>query len=369
MWLFGLLLLPASQACLLFPNRRPARLPLPDLTPQPIEQFTRVRFELFPGNGDEVEPITFDGQNLTLAQTTKFEPSKPMKVVIHGWEESSLVDGEVLDQNHYPTRWAANYDAASMDYTVLGVHWVPLTGWGLENADPGSEDAAQSLSLILYAFARDYNLHSENIHLIGFSMGTAVASKTAQKVQSLGMRRLARVTLLDPCPAQAVEGIATSDGILVEAIHTSTFGICSTVVDAHTNTYVNGGQAQVCGSTSCSCADGSRVCDTCYQGRTRCGGGFEELNLEKWLPSHMRAPELYLQSILAPQGRGKSFLSWKCALNYTQMIANEESCPFTSWASLVPMGEDSLIRGRPKEGIYFLKTTGEEPYSYSSYLA
>ena len=37
---------------------------------------------------------------------------------------------------------------------VLGVHWVPLTGWGVENADPGSEDAAHALSLLLYALAR-----------------------------------------------------------------------------------------------------------------------------------------------------------------------------------------------------------------------
>ena len=83
------------------------------------------------------------------------------------------------------------------------------------------------------------------------------------------------------------------------------------------------------------------------------------------------------------QGRGKSFLSWQCQMNYTEMIANGESCPFTKWTSLIPMGEDSMIRGRPKvtsafihssnstlqEGIYFLKTSGVEPYSYSSYLA
>ena len=88
---------------------------------------------------------------------------------------------------------------------------------------------------------------------------------------------------------------------------------------------------------------------------------------------------------LLSQGRGKSFLSWPCRMNYTEMIANEESCPFTKkWSSLLPMGEDSTIRGRPKvtppgchpstfsyfhfqEGNYFLRTTGEEPFSYSSF--
>ena len=57
------------------------------------------------------------------------------------------------------------------------------------------------------------------------------------------------------CPGQSLlwllisyfhlQGITSTDGVFVEAIHTSTFGICSTVVEAHTNTYVNGGQAQV----------------------------------------------------------------------------------------------------------------------------
>ena len=98
--------------------------------------------------------------------------------------------------------------------------------------------------------------------------------------------------------------------------------------------------------------------------------------------SRMMAKLLFIS---LSQGRGKSFLSWPCRMNYTEMIANEELCPFTKkWSSLLPMGEDSTIRGRPKvmppgclfsnfsyfhfqEGNYFLRTTGEEPFSYSSF--
>ena len=51
----------------------------------------RVRFELFPGNGDEVEPITFDGQNLTVVPTTKFDQSKLMKVTIDVFSQLMIV--------------------------------------------------------------------------------------------------------------------------------------------------------------------------------------------------------------------------------------------------------------------------------------
>jgi len=289
-------------------------------------------------------------------------------VVVHGWEESSLVDGQVEDNNHYGERWAGSYLGAGMDYTVVGVHWVPKTGWVDENMTPGSDDAARSVALLLYAFARNYNVSSSRIHMTGFSMGTVVTSKTAKKVQELGLAPLARLTLLDPCPTDQAQVISKTDGDYVEAIHTSSQGICSEQPLAHVDFYVNGGKAQVCGSGSCSCSGGAAVCQPtffsagCYHGRPQCAGFFP------WITNHMRAPELYLESIDASQGRKKTFLSWKCSLSYDEMIAKDEECPYTESLALVPMGEDALASGRPQDGIYFLKTRGEQPFSYNSYL-
>ena len=37
------------------------------------------------------------------------------------------------------------------------------------------------------------------------------------------------------------------------------------------------------------------------------------------------------------QGRGTTFLSWKCSISYSQMIANSESCPYDGASQLVTL--------------------------------
>ena len=94
-------------------------------------------------------------------------------------------------------------------------------------------------------------------------------------------------------------------------------------------------------------------------GKPRCTG------LWAWGDNHMRAVELYRESIEASQvwvqggdhlenpnaswpvkkwddkkvidfqGRGTTFLSWKCSFSYQEMIANSESCPYDTSSQLV----------------------------------
>ena len=94
-------------------------------------------------------------------------------------------------------------------------------------------------------------------------------------------------------------------------------------------------------------------------GKPRCTG------LWAWGDNHMRAVELYRESIEASQvwvqggdhlenpnaswpvkkwddkkmidfqGRGTTFLSWKCSFSYQEMIANSESCPYGTSSQLV----------------------------------
>merc|ERR1712038_1559978 len=333
---------------------------LPSITPGPIEEFTRVRFRLFPGMGAALEDLDFDGVNIGLTSGTQFNPAKPLKVVIHGWSESSLNNGEVEVGSDMARDYANTYEDVNMDVTVIGVHWVPRDGWDAGKLQSAG-DAANTVSLLLYALAKDYGVSLSNTHMIGFSMGTIVTSKTGKLAQELGLPRLARLTLLDPCPSEEAMIISLSDGEFVEAMHTSSQEICSTEPLAHVDFYPNGGLAQVCGAGSCSCFGGSSVCDSCYYGRPRCTGLFA------WVDNHMRAVQLYRESIEATQGRSSTFLSWKCSLSYSEMIANSESCPYDGTSQLVPMGEDALKNGRPANGVYFLTTNGEEPRSYNSY--
>jgi len=325
--------------------------------PQPIGTVTRVKLELFTGQTEADEPISFDGQSLTLPSDTQFDPSKPIKVVTHGWHQSSLdtFGNVVVDSDEYPRSFNQLYMDSGYDYTVLGVHWVPIEGWNEDLQTASSSDAANTLGRAMHALFQKYNVSLSQVHMIGFSMGTVVTSKTAKKLQDLGNDPLGRLTLLDPCPYhQANDAISKTDGVFVEAIHTSSQGICSETPLAHVDYYPNGGDAQPCGSDSCSCPDGGLVCPTCYHGAARCRDFFGNPD---WFANHFRAVELYRESIGSPS----SFHSWKCSQTYEEFVENARSCPENS--EKIPLGEHSVAQGRPSDGLYYLTTAGVSPYS------
>jgi len=329
----------------------------PAPAPEPIGTVTRVKLELFTGQTEADEPISFDGESLTLPSDTQFDPTKPIKVVTHGWHQSSLdsFGNVVVDSDEYPRSFNQLYMDSGYDYTVLGVHWVPIEGWNEDLQTASSSDAANTLGRAMHALFQKYNVSMSQVHMIGFSMGTVVTSKTAKKLQDLGNGPLGRLTLLDPCPYhQANDAISKTDGVFVEAIHTSSQGICSETPLAHVDYYPNGGDAQPCGSDSCSCPDGGQVCPTCYHGAARCRDFFGNPD---WFANHFRAVELYRESIGSPS----SFQSWKCSKTYEEFVSNDRSCPENN--QKIPMGEHSVDQGRPSDGLYFLTTAGVSPYS------
>ena len=82
---------------------------------------------------------------------SQFNPSKPIKVVIHGWGQANL-DGNgdvVVDNDDYPHSFNQLYKSNGMDYTVLGVHWVPRDGWLEHLQTESSADAANTLGLLM----------------------------------------------------------------------------------------------------------------------------------------------------------------------------------------------------------------------------
>merc|ERR1712142_57790 len=200
----------------------------------------------------------------------------------------------------------------------------------------------------------DFNIDTSQVHVIGFSMGTVVTSKTAKFIQQLGLPSFGRLTLLDPCPFHQASVISKTDAKFVEAIHTSSQDICSETPLAHVDYYPNGGDAQPCGSDSCSCPDGSLVCPSCYHGVARCTDFFGNPD---WFANHLRAVELYRESIGSPS----SFLSWRCRKTYEEFVESDRACP--EGDDKIPMGEHSVDQGRPAEGLYFHTTAGTAPYS------
>ena len=121
----------------------------------PIETITRVKLDLYPGLTGTKESIGFDGETLILEDSSQFDPTKPIKVVIHGWHGAALNDdGEVVDNKGYPWSFNQLYQSNGLDFTVLGVHWVPIGGWNNELQTSSSSDAGNTIGLLIKAFSR-----------------------------------------------------------------------------------------------------------------------------------------------------------------------------------------------------------------------
>ena len=124
-------------------------------SPGPIETITRVKLDLYTGMTDTMEQVGFDGQTVTISAETRFDTSKPIKMVIHGWHQAGLTNGEVVvDNDDYPRSFNQLYMSNGLDYTVLGVHWVPIEGWNDDLQTASSSDAANTLGLLLYSLNR-----------------------------------------------------------------------------------------------------------------------------------------------------------------------------------------------------------------------
>merc|ERR1711936_1203713 len=186
---------------------------LPSVPPLPVESSTRVIFRLYPGSGAPLESLDFDGVNVGLGSGSQLNPTKQLKVVIHGWGMSALNNDQVEPVDDMALKFANSYEDAGIDVTVIGVHWVPVNGWQQNTGH--SEDtgnAGNMVALLLVALGRDYGISTSTTQVIGFSMGTVVTSKAAKRTQELGLPILARLTLLDPCPADEAMVISKTDG-------------------------------------------------------------------------------------------------------------------------------------------------------------
>ena len=57
----------------------------------------------------------------------------------------------VVDKNGYPRSFNQLYMDSGYDYTVLGVHWVPIEGWNEDLQTASSSDAANTLGRAMHA--------------------------------------------------------------------------------------------------------------------------------------------------------------------------------------------------------------------------
>ena len=158
------------------------------------------------------------------------------------------------------------------------------------------------------------------------------------------MGKLKRITALDPgLPGFFLfqdRVINKDDAEYVDVIHTDAAEVGFLRPMGHADFYPNGGSTQNC---SCDHPCSGIDCIT--------SSGFES--------DHGRAPAYFEESILSQS----KFPSWRCDMSWEEFL-EERSCPFDSTGSAtVGMGEWSNDVGAPQEGIYYLTTHVESPFS------
>ncbi|XP_030383693.1 pancreatic triacylglycerol lipase-like [Scaptodrosophila lebanonensis] len=248
-----------------------------------------------------------------------FEPPRPIDILIHGYTghrdapPNAYVRPALLDHE---------------DVYVISIDFGPLV------QSPCYPQAVQNVPLVAKCLARlidnllDRGIaQSDQLHIIGFSVGAHVAGQAANYVK----RKLQRITGLDPAkPLFSLAGdtqrLDPSDADFVDVIHTDALLLGMLRPLGHVDFYPNNGGFQ----------------PGCHQSyffnASRC--------------NHDRAPRYYAESIYSKMG----FWGGECAVDAIEF--DLDRCSGDS--PQVLMGYHVLLNVR---GSYYLRTGSKYPYA------
>ena len=208
---------------------------------------------------NDYEVMNFDGENVILDENTKFDPSKPTKLVAHG-------NGGGL---HIDYIFNQAYADAGFDFNVIGIDWRSLEG----SARKRTDYAGNQTGRFLHGMVSNYGLNFSDVSAIGFSYGTHVIANTGKYALELGLNKITVGIGLDTVGNLGFHK-AKHYFEYVIAIHTTAGKLGVTARRGHIDFYPNGGSIQ-----PCTCSDQCPDVD-CHQ---------------NWQQesSHKRAPALF----------------------------------------------------------------------------
>lgn len=284
-------------------------------------------------NINKYEDMVFNGEKATLKSNTKFDPTRPTKVIAHG------LGGGI---KWYVTSFVRAYEKVGVDYNVIAINWKSIkpkkgNGWDVSLRNIGEYTAH-----FLQDLVKNHGLKIEDVHCIGFSFGSHVIGYTGLFVNQLGLGKIPRGTALDPVAKHGGVESAKANYGYVDVIHSSEKGLLDRL--GHVDFYPNGGEKQ-----PCACKNNKKP--TC-----------KGIKCQDWRDrnDHNRAPAYYEASILDPN----YFVAWKCTLSFKKWknAGVDRNCSPEDGLPMAHMGEWTTSFGFP-EGIYYLTTNGKFPYS------
>ncbi|XP_041360272.1 inactive pancreatic lipase-related protein 1-like [Gigantopelta aegis] len=292
-----------------------------------------IKFKLYTKN-QPVFTISINETRTALRSNNIYNPSRPTKVIIHGFQDSgqnswvsqmvrSLLEKESM--NVFVVDWKKgakffDYFQACSDARLIG------------------RIVAKLLETLI-----DIGASPASLHLIGHSLGAHIAGYVAEQIPGVG-----RITGLDPA-GPSFEGRPTSarldstDAIFVDVIHTDAeplarLGLGIKMASGHVDFYVNGGVNQ----PGCP-NDLSQLIQHLFSGHSL---------IYTFACSHMRAIYLFTESI----NSRCQFKASPCPQNVSISSTTCNSCH----SDCVRMGYYADIK-RPS-GTYYIATNENEPY-------
>uniref|UniRef100_A0A8D8C9D9 Pancreatic lipase-related protein 2 n=1 Tax=Culex pipiens TaxID=7175 RepID=A0A8D8C9D9_CULPI len=276
-----------------------------------------IKFYLFTRSNPE------DRQYVHIADTMEksnlsssyFNPSLPTKVIIHGYNADMFLAPLINMKGEYLSR--GSYNLFYVDWSLLGPG--PCYPSAVHNTKHVGTCIAQLVERML-------DSGTDDIHLIGFSLGAQVTNYVSVKLRPFQLRRISG---LDPAmplfiTAPADDKLDPSDANFVDVIHTNALVQGKIERCGHVDFYMNGGIIQ----------------PGCW------GGGQNPMAC-----SHHRAPDYFAESIRSLSG----FWGWQCNSYIYYLLG---FCPQNAFQ--VMAGEDC---NPGTEGMFMITTNSDSPFA------
>ncbi|KAK5641790.1 hypothetical protein RI129_010337 [Pyrocoelia pectoralis] len=229
------------------------------------------------------------------------------------------------------------YLSRKIDYNVLALDWSPLAVFPWYSA---AANNTRVVSRVLAKFLKFYDatgeLKLENVHALGFSLGSHIAAFASRKLKG----RMGRITALDPAfpefpldndPSQM---LSKRDASYVDVIHTDGGGYGFPWSIGHSDFYPNGGRLIQPGCEPSQLAEEGNI-------------------LSILLCGHFHAWRFYAESVRNPT----AFPATKCGILKNGRL---RSCAFTIHGYMGFAANKSVV------GNFYLSTRNKYPYSKST---
>lgn len=172
---------------------------------------------------------------LTLDNAALLNNGKPIKIVIHGWQNNGLMN------------WLNNTRLAYLqkgDFNVVQVDWSAIASKFYSI----SADGTRGVGFIVANVILNSNVPIQNIHVIGHSLGAQTAGFIGRTLQNLTGQKISRISGLDPArplfedvPVEVA--LSKNDALMVDIIHTDAGKLGIRNPSGTVDFYPNGGSA------------------------------------------------------------------------------------------------------------------------------